>query len=54
MSTRKRTDINNFYTDEKCHRINSPRSVEAMRRKGVVFNELAPVDRAAVIEEVRA
>lgn len=52
-SQRKKTSIDNFNQEATVVKINSPRSVEAMRRQGVISQDIASVDYATVVEEVR-
>jgi hypothetical protein len=53
MSLKRRTNIDNFNPDSLHVKINSPRSLEAMRRLGVVMEDLQRVNDEQVIYEVK-
>jgi len=51
--SRKLVSIDNFNPDAAVIRFNSPRTLEACRRKGIIFEELARPDYNAIEMEVK-
>jgi len=51
--TKKRVNIDNFNQDATTVKLTSPRSIEACRRQGIIFEELAKIPFEQVEAEVR-